>query len=228
MNSQIELQYLVGYCKQLPTFRDALPIIEAIRGWGADNDAITASSLAVREIQEYFRLTSNTMGNTEQKKLPAPEITTPEMPEFRFFIGVSDDMAVEFKDLLRECIIKMNVTNGKKEWFCLYAAWRYYKKEREEAGGFVDFFIDIDALFPGLLKDVRNDLPGNRRFKPYCDMLSNEYKRWAVADGKLPPMQVWTHEEWTRLYDNKWETIKRMQAFVRDFFKAFVQLLGTN
>ena len=227
MNSQIELQYLVGHCKQLPTYKDARPIIELIQEWGLDNDARTASALAVREIREHFSLMSPTIESTEPKKLPQM-ITTPEMPEFKFFYQVSDDMAVEFKDLLRECIMKMNVTNGKKEWFCLYAAWRYFQKEREEGGGFVDFFIDIDALFPGLLKDVRNDLPGNRRFKPYCDMLSNEYKRWAVADGKLPLMQVWTHEEWTRLYNNKWETIKRMQALVRDFFKAFVQLLGTN
>lgn len=227
MNSQIELQYLVGFCKQLPTYKDALPIIEVIRGWGADNDALTASSLAVREIQEYFRLTSNTMGEREQKKLPAPEITTPEMPEFKFFVGVSDDMAPEFKDLLRECIAKLD-TDGKKDWFCLYAAWRYYKKEREVGGGFVDFFTDIDTLFPGLLKDVRNDLPGNRRLKPYCDMLSYEYKLWAVSDGKLPLMQVWTHEEWVRAYGNKWEVVKRMQALVRDFYKAFVQLLGTK
>lgn len=227
MNSQIELQYLVGHCKQLPTYRDALPIIDLIREWGIDNDAISASSLAVREIRENFGLTSGTMGQTEQKKLPAPEIATPEMPEFKFFDGVRDDMAPDFKDLLRECIIKLN-TDGKKDWFCIFAAWRYYKKEREKNGGFVDFFTDIDALFPGLLKDIKPNDTTNRRFKPYCDMLSNEYKRWAVADGKLPPMQVWTHEEWVRAYDNKHDTIKRMQALVRDFYLAFVRLLGNK
>ena len=146
------------------------------------------------------------------------------MPELRFFHQVSDDMAVEFKELLRDCIAQID-TEGKKEWFCLYAAWRYYRGEREKGGGFVDFFTDIDALFPGLLKDVRNDLPGNRRLKPYCDMLSYEYKLWAVDGGKLPPMQVWAHSDWTRLYKNSKDTIKRMQKLVRGFYALFANLL---
>ena len=223
MNSQIELQYLVGHCKQLPTYKDARPIIEVIQEWGIDNDALSASALAIREIREHFRLLNPPIDSTEPKKLPQM-ITTPEMPEFRFFIGVSDDMAVEFKDVLRECIAKID-TEGKKEWFCLYAAWRYFKREHEKGGSFVDFFTDIDALFPGLLKDVRNDLPGNRRLKPYCDMLSYEYKLWAVDNGKLPPMQVWAHSDWTRRYKNSKDTIKRMQELIRAFYALFANLL---
>ena len=146
------------------------------------------------------------------------------MPEFRFFVGVSDDKAMEFKDALRECIAKID-TDGKKEWFCLYAAWRYYRREHVKGGGFVDFFTDIDALFPGLLKDVRNDLPGNRRLKPYCDMLSYEYKLWAVDNGKLPSMQVWAHSDWTRLYKNSKDTIKHMQELIRAFYVLFSNLL---
>lgn len=224
MNSQIDLQYLVGHCKQLPTYKDARPIIEVIQEWGADNDALSVSALAVREIREHFRLMNPPIDTTEAKKLPQLEITTPEMPEFRFFVGVSDDKAMEFKDVLRECIAKID-TEGKKEWFCLYAAWRYYRREHEKSGGFVDFFTDIDALFPGLLKDVRNDLPGNRRLKPYCDMLSYEYKLWAVDGGKLPPMQVWAHSDWTRRYKNSKDTIKHMQELIRAFYALFANLL---
>ena len=227
MNSQIELPYLVDYCKQLPTYKDALPITQLILEWGGENNTVAEARLAVLEIREYFRQKAQTPETSEPKKLPAPIIETPEMPEFKFFNQVSDKDAEEFKEVLRECIAKIN-TKGKKEWFCLYAAWRYYKKERETDGGYVDFFTDIDALFPGLLKDVRSDLQGNRRLKPYCDMLRYEYNNWAVVDGKLPPMQVWAHEEWTRQYKNSWKTIKRMQALVRDFYKAFAELLGNN
>lgn len=227
MNSQIELHYLVEHCKQLPTYRDALPIVHCIQGWGIDNNALSAASLAIKEIREHFISTNRPIAELSQKKLPAPEITTPEMPEFRFFHQVSDDMAVEFKELLRKCISQMD-TEGKKEWFCLYAAWRFFQKEREVSGGFVDFFTDIDAMFPGLLKDIKRDDKTNRRFKPYCDMLSYEYKLWAVADGKLPPMQVWTHSDWTRLYKNSWENVKRMQGLVRQFYMAFAQLFGTK
>lgn len=227
MNSQIDLQYLVGYCKQLPTFRDALPIMMCIKDWGIEHRAIDAAKQAEWEVREHFKLMNPQPDNDlqQQKKLPLTIIETPETPEFKFFHQVTDADAAEFKEVLRECISKID-TGGKKEWFCIYAAWRYYRQEREKVGGFVDMFTDIDALFPGLLKDVRNDLPGNRRLKPYCDMLSYEYKLWAVADGKLPPMQVWAHEEWTRQYKNSWETIKRMQGLVRDFYRAFAALFS--
>lgn len=223
--ANIELGYLVEHCKQLPTYKDALPIIVFIQSWGVDHNALNESALAIKEVREYFRLQGPLPETPDTKRLPPTTIDTPEMPELKFFHQVSDKDAVEFKEVLRECIAKIN-TNGKKEWFCIYAAWRYYKKEHEKTGGFVDMFTDIDALFPGLLKDVRNDLPGNRRLKPYCDMLSYEYKLWAVADGKLPPMQVWAHEEWTCQYKNSWETIKRMQGLVRDFYRAFAALFS--
>ena len=228
MDSQIELQYLVEYCKRLPTYDAARPITELIREWGVDNDAVSESSLAVREVREFFRMTCTSMEATEQKKLPIPETERPELPELRFFTKVSTDKFDEFKDLLRECIMKMNVSEGKKDWFCLYAAWRYYCNEREKGGGFVDFFIDIDTIFPGLLKDIKPDDKTNRRFKPYCDMLGNEYKRWAVADGVLPPMALWAHEEWVRHYNNSRDKIKRMQGLVRDFHLALIQLLGKH
>lgn len=224
MNSKIDLQDLVGYCKQLPTFRDTLPIIMFIKDWGIENRALEDAMLAEREVRNHFRLMTPQSENEEHKKLPL--ITeTPEMPEFKFFSYVSDEKAVEFKEVLRECIAKID-TDGKKEWFCIYAAWRYYRRENAKGGGFVDFFTDIDTLFPGLLKDVRNDLPGNRRLKPYCDMLSYEYKLWAVDNGKLPPMQVWAHSDWTSRYQkNTKATIKRMQELVRTFFVSFAQLL---
>lgn len=226
MNSQIDLQYLVGYCKQLPTFRDALPIMMFIKDWGIENRALEDAMLAEREVRNHFRLMTPQSENEEHKKLPL--ITeTPEMPEFKFFSYVSDEKAVEFKEVLRECIAKID-TEGKKEWFCIYAAWRYLHRQRTTDGGYVDFFVDIDALFPGLLKDLRTDLQGNRKYKPYCDMLSNEYKRWAVDNDVLPPMQTWRHSDWTQKYNNSKTAIKRMQTLISEFYTAFADVLKEN
>ena len=224
--ANIELSYLVEHCKQLPTYKDALPLVMMIQEWGTDNDAIAEMKMAIKEIRDHFRLDDPLDDDTpSQKKQNLSDIETPEIPELKFFHQVSNKKAPHFKEILRECIARIN-TEGKKEWFCIYAAWRYYKKEREVSGGYVDFFLDIEALFPGLLKDIKTDDKTNRRVKPYCDMLSYEYKLWAVDNGILPQMQVWTHHDWTCKYKNSEETIKRMQALIRDFYKAFAAYLG--
>ena len=95
MNSQIDLQYLVGYCKQLPTFRDALPIMMCIKDWGIAHRAIDAAMQAEREVREHFRLMNPQTENDEQKRLPLMTETL-EMPELKFFHQVSDDDALEF------------------------------------------------------------------------------------------------------------------------------------
>ena len=131
-----------------------------------------------------------------------------------------------FTNILRQCIMKIDLT-GKKEWFCIYIAWRYVTKtERSSQLGYVDFFVDINALFPGLLKDMKLDEPGNRKFKPYTDMLSYEHKNWAVDKGYMPPMQVWAHSDWkSRYLRNSEDTIEKMQQLVREFYTAFSRLL---
>ena len=224
---EIRLKYVVDHCKQLPTYRDALPIIDMLQSIPAEDDMVREIAAAISDIRSHFRMKQQPQEDHQQKKLPPP-LLTPEMPELRFFKGVSDQKTPFFKELLREGIQKMDL-KGKKDWFCLYSAWRYFKNEREIGGGYVDFFLDIEALFPGLLADVRTDLPGNRRLKPYTDMLAYEYKLWAVDKGKLPPMQTWAHSEWKTKYQvNTKETIERMQQLVREFYADFAKLLGTK
>jgi hypothetical protein len=211
----------------LPTYRDSLPFIDMLQSIALEEGMAKEIAAAIKDIRSHFRVKQQSQDDHQQQKLPPP-LLTPEMPELRFFKDVSDHKAPFLKILLRDGIQKMDLT-GKKDWFCLYAAWRYFKKEREVGGGYVDFFLDIEALFPGLLADVRTDLPGNRRLKPYTDMLAYEYKLWAVDKGKLPPMQTWAHSEWKSKYlVNTKETIERMQQLVREFYVAFAQLLGTK
>jgi len=226
--ANIELRCLVEHCKQLPTYKDALPIIVFIQSWGAENGALNESALAIKDIREHFRLLAPQPENSDTKRVVIPPtIGTPEVPELKFFVGVKSDLSAAFKEVLRKCIAKIN-TKGKKEWFCLYAAWRYYKKQHDTDGGYVDFYTDIDNLFPGLLEDVRNDLPGNRRLKPYCDMLRYEYNNWAVNNGKLPPMQIWAHEAWIKQYKNSRKNIMHMQSLVREFYTTFATFFSNN
>lgn len=223
----IRLKSVVDHCKLLPTYRDSLPFIDMLQSIALEEGMAKEIAAAIKDIRSHFRVKQQSQDDHQQQKLPPP-LLTPEMPELRFFKDVSDHKAPFLKILLRDGIQKMDLT-GKKDWFCLYAAWRYFKKEREVGGGYVDFFLDIEAFFPGLLADVRTDLPGNRRLKPYTDMLAYEYKLWAVDMGKLPPMQTWAHSEWKSKYlVNTKETIERMQQLVREFYVAFSQLLGTK
>ena len=223
----IRLKYIVDHCKQLPTYRDSLPVIDMLQSVALEEGMAKEIAAAIKDIRSHFRVKQPPQEDAQEDKQPLT-LQTPEMPELRFFKDVSDSKVPMFQELLREGIKKMDLT-GKKDWFCLYAAWRYFKDEREIGGGYVDFFLDIDGLFPGLLKDVNTSLPGNRRLKPYTDMLAREYKLWAVDNGKLPSMQTWAHSDWKSKYlVNTKETIERMQQLVREFYVAFAKLLGTK
>ena len=220
----IELSKIADHCKQLPAYRDALPIISMLQSIAMEEACAKEIAEAINDIRSHFRM-KQPAPSDEQKKLP-PGAVTPELPELKFFKEVRVGWIPIFKNKLRSCIEQIDLT-GKKEWFCIYIAWRYLTKtEGDGKPGYASFFVDIDALFPGLLKDVRMDLPGNRRFKPYTDMLSDEYKNWAIDNGHMPPMQVWAHSDWkSRYLTNKSEKIERMQQLVRDIFVVFAQLL---
>jgi hypothetical protein len=220
----IELSKITDHCKQLPAYRDALPIISMLQSIAMEEVCAKEIAEAINDIRSHFRM-KQPAPSDEQKKLP-PTIVTPELPELKFFKEVYVGWIPIFRNVLRQCIEQIDQT-GKKEWFCIYIAWRYLTKtERSSELGYASFFVDIDALFPGLLKDVRPDLPGNRRFKPYTDILSYEHKNWAVDHGYMPPMPVWAYGDWkSRYLKNTIETINRMQQLVRTFYAAFAQLL---
>ena len=224
---KIDLANVVEHCKQLPEYCNALPVIDMLQSIAMRGFNVKEIAEAIDEIRNYFRIKKQQDQDEEPKKLPPTAVQTPEMPELKFFRQVSDEQAPLFKGVLRECLSRIDM-NGKKEWFCIYAAWRYLHRQRTTDGGYVDFFVDIDALFPGLLKDLRTDLQGNRKYKPYCDMLSNEYKRWAVDNGVLPPMQAWRHSDWTQKYNNSKTAIKRMQTLISNFYTAFADVLKEN
>ena len=147
MTQQIELSYLVEHCTQLPTYKDALPLITLIQEWGAVHGAVAQAMEAINQIRDHFRPLMPKAPESEPKSLPM--IDTPELPELKFFYQVSTQQFSDFKEALRNCLSKIDMY-GKKEWFCIYAAWRFVCKERERAGGYVDFFVDINTLFPGL------------------------------------------------------------------------------
>ena len=222
---EIKLTEIVAHCKLLPTYRDALPIIDMLQGMMVNEARIKEIAEAISEIRLYFRAKEPAYDD-EPKKLPQlPQtIQTPELPNLLFFHQVTAQQMPEFVKVLRDCLTKIDTT-GKTEWFCIYAAWLYLHPLGLIKGSQVKFFTDIDALFPGLLTGLKKDNPDNRIYKPYTDMLSNEYKRWAVDNGNLPPLQVWRHSDWTQKYNNKKNTIEKMQNLVSTFYTAFSAVL---
>ena len=221
----INLSNVVAHCKQLPGYRDSLPIISMLQDIAGEEGSAKDIAEAISEIRLYFR-SKEPARDDEPKKLPLlPQtIHTPELPKLLFFHQVTAQQMPEFVNVLRDCLTKID-TKGKTEWFCIYAAWRYLHPQDLIKGSQVKFFTDIDTLFPGLLKGLRTDHPDNRIYKPYTDMLSNEYKRWAVDNKKLPPMQVWRHSDWTQRYNNTKNTIEKMQNLVSTFYAAFAAVL---
>lgn len=220
----IELSKIVDHCKQMPAYRDALPIIDMLHSIAVEEDCAKEIAEAISDIRSYFRMKQPAPSN--DRKDPLEGGPTPELPELKFFTAIKVGWIPLFTNILRQCIMKIDLT-GKKEWFCIYIAWRYVTKtERSSQLGYAYFFEDINALFPGLLKDLKLNEKGNRIFKLYIDMLSYEHKNWAVDNGHMPLMQVWAHSDWKeRYHKNSKETINKMQQLVREFYTAFAQLL---
>lgn len=221
----IGLSKIVDHCKQMPAYRDALPIIDMLHSIAAEEGCAQAIAEAISDIRSYFRMKQPAPSN--DRKDPLEGGPTPELPELKFFTAIKVGWIPLFTNILRQCIMKIDLT-GKKEWFCIYIAWRYVTKtERSSQLGYAYFFEDINALFPGLLKDLKLNEKGNRKFKPYTDMLSYEHKNWAVDKGYMPPMQVWAHSDWkSRYLRNSEDTIEKMQQLVREFYAAFSRLLN--
>ena len=90
---EIRLKYVVDHCKQLPTYRDALPIIDMLQSIPAEDDMVREIAAAISDIRSHFRMKQQPQEDHQQKKLPPP-LLTPEMPELRFFKGVSDQKTI--------------------------------------------------------------------------------------------------------------------------------------
>ena len=113
-----------------------------------------------------------------------------ELVDLKFFDQVefgSEEKQPKLLALLNEVIPNIDITNG-RGWFCIYAGYRYYKKQLAVSGGYTDFFADIEALMPDKLAKINKDKQGDERYNHYTTLMGREAKLWYMDDGKLPPL----------------------------------------
>lgn len=109
--------------------------------------------------------------------------------ELHFFNQVefgSEEKQPKLIALLNEVTQKLDINNG-RDWFCIYAAYRYYKGQLAVRGGYKDFFVDIEALVPDKLPKIDDEKGGEPRYHNYTMLLGREADSWYMDDGKLPP-----------------------------------------
>ena len=112
------------------------------------------------------------------------------MQELKFFDMKKFDTAekqLKLSKILREMAMKIDRSSG-REWFGLYAAYRYAKRETGIDGSYVDFFSDIEALIPDMLTVNNRDARGDLRYKNYTKGLGKEVRDWYVDNKLLPPI----------------------------------------
>jgi hypothetical protein len=125
---------------------------------------------------------------------PKKEVFVPS--QLRFFDMVtfgSEEKQPKLIALLRETASRIDTTSG-RDWFCIYAGYRYCKQQLAVMGGYTDFFADIEALTPDLLTKIDKDEEGDARYHNYTVLMGREASAWYMDKGKLPPLNeitVW-------------------------------------
>ena len=67
------------------------------------------------------------------------------------------------------------------------------------------FFSDIEALFPGLLENIKHDaISAYDRYETLSKSLARECKKWFVDDGFLPPVGEWASSKFVYRVDDVW------------------------
>lgn len=124
-------------------------------------------------------------------------------------------------ELLKKAAGMIDVNQG-SSWFCLYAGYRYYKKQLGTKKEYVRFFSDIETLLPGVLKNIVTTEKGDKRYHSYTQAISLEANNWYMDDGKLPPLNDLA--AYINKYGGSPEQFKSSIVIVKDIYKLFIKL----
>ena len=124
-------------------------------------------------------------------------------------------------ELLRKAAGLIDVNQG-TSWFCLYAGYRYYKKQLGTKREYVKFFSDIETLLPGVLKNIVTTEKGDKRYHSYTQALSVEVGNWYVDSGKLPPLNDLA--AYINRYGGTPVQFRSMVQIVKEIYKMFITL----
>ena len=124
-------------------------------------------------------------------------------------------------EILKNAAGMIDVNQG-SSWFCLYAGYRYYKKQLGTKKEYVRFFSDIEALLPDVLRNIVKTEKGDKRYHSYTQSISLEANNWYMADGMLPPLNdlaAYAHK-----FAGSPEQFKKSILIVKDIYKMFIKL----
>ncbi len=121
--------------------------------------------------------------------------------------------------MLKEAVTLIDVNSG-TDWFCFYAAYRYYKNQLGTQKEYVSFFTDIENLLPGMLTNIMEQEQGDKRYHTYTVMLGREVQKWYTNNKSLPPLNDLNYGPWfggtKDQFDNYRLTIKQVYLNLRE------------
>lgn len=124
----------------------------------------------------------------------------------------------KLRRVLKGVLPRMDVESG-RDWIAVYIAYHYYIGREFIMKGQSDFFKDVHALLPGVLKRVNEEETSNdKRFKTYSDLLRLECPKWFILDECLPPLQEWTSKRYEYQVDDSRRL--RIQQIVKDIIQG--------
>lgn len=168
-----------------------------------------------------FDIHDNQHVHVNVNKLPHERDDGYEFVDFVFFEDTrlsTMEAQNKLRRVLKSVLPRMDVENG-RDWVAPYIAYHYYVGREFIMKGQSDFFKDIHALLPGLLKRVNEEETSNdKRFKVYSDLLRLECPKWFILDECLPPMQQWTSKRFEYQVDDTRRL--RIQQIVKDIFQG--------
>jgi hypothetical protein len=122
--------------------------------------------------------------------------------------------------VLRETTALIDINSG-TDWFCFYAAYRYYKNQLGTQKEYVSFFTDIEHLLPGLLANIMEQEQGDKRYHTYTVMLGREVQRWYRNNNSLPPLNDLNYGSW---YGGSKEQFDNCRLIIKKVFLKFREI----
>ena len=171
-------------------------------------------------VQGDLNLKKGEMQDTEAEEVR--DIYVPKILKFfdQVYFG-QEDKQLKLIKLLEDVTTRIDITNG-RSWFCLYAGYRYYKNQLAVAGGYTDFFSDIEALIPDRLEIVDDSLAGDERYQKYTMLMGREEKLWYMDKKKLPPLNELTF--WANRFCGDETRFNQNAPIIIELYKAFKTL----
>ena len=178
--------------------------------------AVTNQYAWIMNYNAHVEHQHNYYGKMESEEAPPKPFVMQELHFFDPLEWGSEERQQLLVALLDEMASTIDTTSG-RGWFCIYAGYRYYKKQLAVKGGYTDFFADIEALLPHRLTKVRKEKTGEERYHSYTTLLGREADLWYMDKGNLPPLNEIT--TWKNRFSGDKNRYALSTAVIVDFYR---------